>query len=190
VIGDEALVRMLVVDVLGDAGYCTLEAGDGPEGLKMLRPDVRIELLITDVGLPNGMNGRQVADAACELRPELKVMFVDWLCRNRGSRAWSSRTRHAGHHQVFRHRHTHEAGTGIDQVLIGGEIFFERAMDGPQSRPYRPSPSRAVSCQPTSQTVCGAIATGLEIDDAIYDNCFGSAASISSQKPWLGSGCC
>ena len=76
VIDDEALVRMLVVDALEDLGYRTLEAGDGPEGLKILRSGVRIDLLITDVGLPNGMNGRQVADAARELRPGLKVMFV------------------------------------------------------------------------------------------------------------------
>jgi PAS domain S-box-containing protein len=76
VIDDEALVRMLVVDALEDLGYQTLEAGDGPEGLKVLRSGARIDLLITDVGLPNGMNGRQVADAARELRPGLKVMFV------------------------------------------------------------------------------------------------------------------
>lgn len=76
VIDDEALVRMLVVEVLEDLGYRTLEAGDGPEGLKILRSGAKIDLLITDVGLPNGMNGRQVADAARELRPDLKVMFV------------------------------------------------------------------------------------------------------------------
>ncbi len=76
VIDDEALVRMLVVDVLEELGYRALEGGDGPEGLKILRSDARIDLLITDVGLPNGMNGRQVADAARELRPGLKVMFV------------------------------------------------------------------------------------------------------------------
>jgi PAS domain S-box-containing protein len=76
VIDDEALVRMLVVDVLEELGYRTLEAGDGPDGLKILRSDAKIDLLITDVGLPNGMNGRQVADAARELRPGLKVMFV------------------------------------------------------------------------------------------------------------------
>lgn len=76
VIDDEALVRMLIVDALEDLGYRTLEAGDGPEGLKVLRSDERIDLLITDVGLPNGMNGRQVADAARELRPGLKVLFV------------------------------------------------------------------------------------------------------------------
>jgi CheY-like chemotaxis protein len=76
VIDDEALIRMLVVDSLEDLGYRTLEASDGPEGLKVLRSDARIDLLITDVGLPNGMNGRQVADAARALRPGLKVMFV------------------------------------------------------------------------------------------------------------------
>ncbi len=76
VVDDEALVRMLVVDTLEELGYRTLEAGDGPEGLKILRSDIQIDLLITDVGLPNGMNGRQVADAARELRPGLKVMFV------------------------------------------------------------------------------------------------------------------
>jgi len=76
VIDDEPLVRMLVVDVLEDLGYRALEAGDGPQGLIILRSDVRIDLLITDVGLPKGMNGRQVADAARVLRPGLKVMFV------------------------------------------------------------------------------------------------------------------
>jgi len=76
VIDDEALIRMLVVESLEDLGYRTLEAGDGPEALKVLRSDAKIDLLITDVGLPNGMNGRQVADAARALRPGLKVMFV------------------------------------------------------------------------------------------------------------------
>jgi len=65
-----------VVDVLEDLGYRALEAGDGPQGLSILRSDVRIDLLITDVGLPKGMNGRQVADAARVLRPGLKIMFV------------------------------------------------------------------------------------------------------------------
>ncbi|WP_306302808.1 response regulator [Aureimonas sp. AU20] len=82
VIDDEPLVRMLVVDVLEDLGYTAIEAGDGPEGLKVLRSDQRIDLLITDVGLPNGMNGRQVADAARELRPDLKVMFVTGYAEN------------------------------------------------------------------------------------------------------------
>lgn len=82
VIDDEPLVRMLVVDVLEELGYTALEAGDGPDGLKILRSDVRLDLLITDVGLPNGMNGRQVADAARELRSDLKVLFVTGYAEN------------------------------------------------------------------------------------------------------------
>lgn len=76
VIDDEATVRMLIVQVLEDAGYHTLEAEDGPSGLKLLQANDAIQLLITDVGLPGGMNGRQVADAARVARPHLKVLFV------------------------------------------------------------------------------------------------------------------
>lgn len=76
VIDDEDGVRMLMLEVLEEAGYTILQAGDGPSGLRILQSDVRIDLLITDVGLPGGMNGRQVADAARTLRPNLKVLFV------------------------------------------------------------------------------------------------------------------
>lgn len=76
IIDDEPTVRMLVVEVLEEAGYNAIEACDGPSGLKILESDVRLDLLITDVGLPGGMNGRQVADAARLSRPELKVLFV------------------------------------------------------------------------------------------------------------------
>jgi CheY-like chemotaxis protein len=76
VIDDESVVRMLVVDILEELGYAALEAGDGPEGLKVLQSKARVDLLITDVGLPGGLNGRQVADAARTLRPELKVLFI------------------------------------------------------------------------------------------------------------------
>ncbi|WP_426130436.1 PAS domain-containing protein [Pararhizobium sp. PWRC1-1] len=82
VIDDEALIRMLVVDTLQELGYQTLEAGDGPQGMRLLRSDARIDLLVTDVGLPNGMNGRQVADAARELRPGLKVLFMTGYAEN------------------------------------------------------------------------------------------------------------
>lgn len=82
VIDDEPLVRMLVVDVLEELGYATIEAGDGPSGMKVLQSNARIDLLITDVGLPNGMNGRQVADAARVLRPGLKVLFVTGYAEN------------------------------------------------------------------------------------------------------------
>jgi PAS domain S-box-containing protein len=82
VIDDEPIVRMLVVDVLQELGYAAIEASDGPEGLKVLRSDARVDLLITDVGLPNGLNGRQVADAARQLRPDLRVLFVTGYAEN------------------------------------------------------------------------------------------------------------
>jgi CheY-like chemotaxis protein len=82
VIDDEPTVRMLIVEVLEEAGYAALEAEDGPSGMKILRSDARVDLLITDVGLPGGMNGRQVADAARVTRPQLKVLFVTGFAEN------------------------------------------------------------------------------------------------------------
>ena len=82
VVDDEPTVRMLVADVLSDLGYTAVEAADGAAGLKVLRSEARIDLLITDVGLPGGMNGRQVADAARDLRPGLKVLFITGYAEN------------------------------------------------------------------------------------------------------------
>ena len=76
VVDDEPSVRMLVVDVLTDMGYATVEAADGAAGLKVLQSGARLALLVTDVGLPGGMNGRQMADAARGYRPDLKVLFI------------------------------------------------------------------------------------------------------------------
>jgi PleD family two-component response regulator len=72
VVEDETAVRDLVADVLEELGYRALEAADGPSGLKLLQSDMRVDLLVTDVGLP-GLNGRQLADAARERRPNLKI---------------------------------------------------------------------------------------------------------------------
>jgi PAS domain S-box-containing protein len=82
IVDDEPSVRMLITEVLGDLGYTAIEAHDGPSGLAMLTSDARIDLLITDVGLPNGMNGRQLADAARVKRPELKVLFITGYAEN------------------------------------------------------------------------------------------------------------
>lgn len=82
VVDDEPSVRMLVTDILGDLGYTAIEAGDSAAGLKVLQSDVRIDLLVTDVGLPGGMNGRQMADAARVSRPDLKVLFVTGYAEN------------------------------------------------------------------------------------------------------------
>jgi nitrogen-specific signal transduction histidine kinase/CheY-like chemotaxis protein len=75
VVEDEPVVRSVVLEMLAEQGYRILEAVDGPSGLNILRSGERIDLLLTDVGLP-GINGRQVADQARETRPGLKILFI------------------------------------------------------------------------------------------------------------------
>ena len=82
VVDDEATIRHLIDEVLDDRGYTVIGAADGAAGLKVLQSDVRIDLLITDVGLPGGLNGRQVADAARALRRGLKVLFITGYVEN------------------------------------------------------------------------------------------------------------
>ncbi|EGH63550.1 sensory box histidine kinase/response regulator [Pseudomonas syringae pv. actinidiae str. M302091] len=82
IVDDEPTVRMLLTDALGDLGYTLIEASDSLAGLKLLRSDVHIDLLITDVGLPGGMNGRQMADAGREVRPHLKTLFITGYAEN------------------------------------------------------------------------------------------------------------
>ena len=75
-IDDEEMIRMTAGETLRDAGYRVIEAGDGPSGLALVDSETRIDLLVTDVGLPGGLNGRQVADAARTRRPDLKILFI------------------------------------------------------------------------------------------------------------------
>ncbi|MFJ2463587.1 ATP-binding protein [Pseudomonas sp. NPDC087615] len=82
IVDDEPSVRMLICDVLGELGYNLLEAADSVEGLEALRSSAHIDLLITDVGLPGGMNGRQMADAGREIRPRLKTLFITGYAEN------------------------------------------------------------------------------------------------------------
>jgi PAS domain S-box-containing protein len=72
---DEPSVRLLISEVLRELGYGCVEAPDGQSALPILGSERRIDLLITDVGLP-GMNGRQLAEMARQQRPGLKVLFV------------------------------------------------------------------------------------------------------------------
>jgi PAS domain S-box-containing protein len=76
VIEDEHALRDIVEEVLRDAGYRVLTAQDGSTGLQILLSDTRVDLLVTDVGLPGGLNGRQVADAARVSCRGLKVLFI------------------------------------------------------------------------------------------------------------------
>jgi PAS domain S-box-containing protein len=82
VVDDEPTVRMLVSEVLADLGYAAIEAEDGAAALRVLNSSARIDLLVTDVGLPGGMNGRQVADAARVSRLDLKVLFITGYAEN------------------------------------------------------------------------------------------------------------
>jgi PAS domain S-box-containing protein len=75
VVEDEPVVRALIVEVLRELGYRALEADDGPSGLALLESNQRIDLLVTDIGLP-GLNGRQVVEAGRQLRPDLRVLFM------------------------------------------------------------------------------------------------------------------
>jgi PAS domain S-box-containing protein len=82
VVDDEPSVRMLIAEVLEELGYVAIEAGDGAAGLKVLQSDARVNLLITDLALPGGMNGRQLADAARAVRPDLRVLFITGYSEN------------------------------------------------------------------------------------------------------------
>ena len=81
VVEDEPVVRGLIVEVLQELGYHALEAADGPSGLAIVQSRRRIDLLVTDIGLP-GLNGRQVADASRLLRPDLKILFMTGYAEN------------------------------------------------------------------------------------------------------------
>jgi CheY-like chemotaxis protein len=82
VVDDESIVRMLMVDALTDIGFDALESHDGPSALRVIATENNLDLLVTDVGLPGGMNGRQVADAARTKFPNLKILFVTGYAEN------------------------------------------------------------------------------------------------------------
>ena len=75
VVEDDPAVRMLVVNVLDELGYTAHQAADSRTALPLLESDLRVDLLVTDVGLP-GMNGRQLAEIARQYRPGLRVLFM------------------------------------------------------------------------------------------------------------------
>ncbi len=76
VVEDDSAVRLLVCEVLRELGYAYIEAAEASGALPVLNSPQRIDLLVSDVGLPGGMNGRQLAEIGRQLRPGLKVLFV------------------------------------------------------------------------------------------------------------------
>lgn len=81
-VDDEPLVRMVASEALEELNYIVIEAADGASALKILESKRHIDLLITDVGLPGGINGRQVAEAARNRRPGLGVLFITGYAEN------------------------------------------------------------------------------------------------------------
>ena len=75
VVEDDASVRLLMTEVLRELGYRYLQAEDARIAIPILESNARIDLLVTDVGLPH-INGRQLAEIARQSRPDLKVLFV------------------------------------------------------------------------------------------------------------------
>ena len=82
VIDDEATIRQMICEELEDAGYRVRSAENGPSALRLLQSNLRVDLVITDVGLPGGLNGRQVVDAARVNRPDLRVLFITGYAEN------------------------------------------------------------------------------------------------------------
>jgi CheY-like chemotaxis protein len=82
VVEDEEDVRAYTTSILRELGYHVVEAAAGAAALQALRYHPDVMLLFTDVGLPGGMNGRQLADAARKLRPDLKILFTTGYARN------------------------------------------------------------------------------------------------------------
>ena len=81
-VDDEPLVRMIAAEQLEELGYRVIEAGDAVEATALLRQGGQLALLVTDVGLPGGMNGRQLAEAARQLQPGLPVLFITGYAEN------------------------------------------------------------------------------------------------------------
>jgi CheY-like chemotaxis protein len=75
VVEDEERIREMIASRLMELGYSVIQAEDGPSALRIVHSSVRLDLLVTDVGLP-GLNGRQLADAAREHRSTLPVLFI------------------------------------------------------------------------------------------------------------------
>jgi len=75
IVEDDPAVRVLISAVLKELGYAFVEASDANTALPIIESDQRIDLMISDVGLP-GMNGRQLAEIGRQIRPELKVLFI------------------------------------------------------------------------------------------------------------------
>jgi PAS domain S-box-containing protein len=79
---DDNMVREHVVGQLSSMGYRVLEAASGSEAVEILKQDAKIDLLFTDVVMPGGMSGPELASTALAMRPEIKVLFTSGYTEN------------------------------------------------------------------------------------------------------------
>ncbi|MEQ8347773.1 MAG: PAS domain-containing protein [Sneathiellaceae bacterium] len=79
---DDELVRRHVAAQLESLGYRVIDAASGPAALEVLESDSQVDILFTDIIMPGGMNGRQLAEAALRLRPDLPVLFTSGYAEN------------------------------------------------------------------------------------------------------------
>ena len=82
VVEDDELVRSNLINQLISLGYRVTDASNGPQALELIRRHPNIDLLFTDIVMPGGLNGRQLADAAKQIRPDLKVLFTSGYTEN------------------------------------------------------------------------------------------------------------
>jgi PAS domain S-box-containing protein len=82
VVEDDPDVRTYTSSLVRELGYRVLTAADGAAALDLLETDPEVQLLFTDVGLPGGLNGRQLADRARQIRPQLKVLYTTGYARD------------------------------------------------------------------------------------------------------------
>jgi CheY-like chemotaxis protein len=82
IVEDEEYVRAFTAEIVSNSGYRVLTAPDAKSALHILEQEKDINLLLTDVGLPGGTNGRQLADEARQRRPKLKVLYMTGYARN------------------------------------------------------------------------------------------------------------
>jgi PAS domain S-box-containing protein len=85
-VDDEAPLRILLAEVLVEAGYTVVQAENGQQAIEVLQSPRHIDLLVSDVGLPDGINGRELADEGRALRPQLKVILITGYVQDAGVR--------------------------------------------------------------------------------------------------------
>lgn len=80
-VDDEELLRDVVVEALQDNGYEVLVAKDGPSALEVLRGPARVDVVFSDVSMPNGISGVELAEHAWQLRPGIGVVLASGFAK-------------------------------------------------------------------------------------------------------------